>query len=152
MRAIDFSPLFRSTVGFDRMSRLLDTAMEQAERSENYPPYNIEKTGEDAYRITLAVAGFSQDDIEITAQENQLVVKASHDAEADNEKQFLHRGIAGRAFERTFQLADHIRVVSAEMENGLLHIALEREIPEALKPRTIEVKAGAGQKWLGKAA
>jgi molecular chaperone IbpA len=152
MRTIDFSPLFRSTVGFDRMSRLLDSAMEQAERVDNYPPYNIEKTGEDAYRITLAVAGFGQDDIEITAQENQLVVKGGHDADADKEKQFLHRGIAGRAFERIFQLADHIRVVNAEMENGLLHIALEREIPEALKPRKIEVKKAAGQKWIGKAA
>lgn len=152
MRAVDFSPLFRSSVGFDRMSRMLDTAMQQAEHVDNYPPYNIEKTSDDAYRITLAVAGFSQDDIEITAQENQLVVKASHNAEAEQEKTYLHRGIAGRAFERSFQLADHIRVVSAEMENGLLHISLEREIPEELKPRKIEVKATGGQKWLGKAA
>jgi molecular chaperone IbpA len=152
MRAIDFSPLFRSSVGFDRMSRMVDAAMQQAERVDNYPPYNIEKASDDAYRITLAVAGFSQDDIEITAQENQLVVKASHNVEAEQEKTYLHRGIAGRAFERSFQLADHIRVVSAEMENGLLHISLEREIPEELKPRKIEVKTTGGQKWLGKAA
>lgn len=151
MRTVDFSPLFRSTIGFDRMSRLLDSAFETAEHVDNYPPYNIEKAGEDAYRLTLAVAGFSKEDLEITAQENQLVVRGKmHDD--GQERRYLHRGIAGRAFERTFQLADHIKVANADLENGLLHIVLEREVPEELKPRKIEIAGKGGQKWLGKAA
>jgi molecular chaperone IbpA len=151
MRAIDFSPLFRSTIGFDRMSRLLDSAMETADHIDNYPPYNIEKTGDDSYRLTLAVAGFSKDDLEITAQENQLVVRGKMRDDGE-ERRFLHRGIAGRAFERTFQLADHIKVVDADLANGLLHIELAREIPEALKPRKIEIASKGGQKWLGSKA
>jgi molecular chaperone IbpA len=151
MRTFDFSPLFRSTVGFDRMTQLLDAAMQGADHANGYPPYNIEKQGDDNYRITLAVAGFGVDDVEITAHENRLVVSAKSRADDDDEKRFLHRGIAGRAFERTFQLADHIRVKAADMENGLLHIELEREVPEELKPRRIEI-AGAGPKAIDRKA
>ena len=124
MRTFDFSPLFRSTVGFDRMTQLMDAAMTRPEQSDGYPPYNIEKQGDDKYRITLAVAGFGRDDIDITVKENALVIsgKAGTDAQ---EKAFLHRGIAGRAFERSFQLADHLVVKGADMENGLLHVELE---------------------------
>jgi len=141
MRTFDFSPLFRSTVGFDHMSRLVDAAMQSADNTDGYPPYNIEKSGEDAYRITLAVAGFTRDHIEITQKENTLVITGrAHDE--DETRVYLHRGIAGRAFDRSFQLADHIKVDSAALENGLLTVALVREVPEALKPRTIEI-AGA---------
>lgn len=140
MRTYDFSPLFRNTVGFDRMARLLDTALEAQEMgSDAYPPYNIEQHGENAYRITMAVAGFGDDDIEITQKENAVLV-AGKRADADAEVTYLHRGIAGRAFERRFQLADHIRVDGARLVNGLLHIDLVREIPEEKQPRRIEVK------------
>lgn len=139
MHTFDFSPLFRSTVGFDRMTQLMDTAMKGADSSDGYPPYNIEKQGDDKYRISLAVAGFGPDDIDITAKENTLVVQGKN-KDGDSKQNFLHRGIAGRAFERSFQLAEHIRVTGADLENGLLHIDLEREVPEALKPRRIEIK------------
>lgn len=142
MRTFDMTPLFRSTVGFDRMSRFLDSALQADEASVSYPPYNIEKTGETAYRITMAVAGFSQDDLEITATENTLLVKGSRPSETKGE--FLHRGIATRAFERRFQLADYIKVTGARMDNGLLHIELAREVPEEMKPRTIAIEAGNG--------
>lgn len=145
MRTFDFSPLFRSTVGFDHISRLLDDAWAAAEQADNYPPYNIEKVGEDRYRITLAVAGFGQDELEVTAKENTLLVKGRMKDESGT-RAYLHRGIAGRAFERTFQLADHIRVVGAGLENGLLNVELEREVPEELKPRTIEIKSGDTKK------
>jgi molecular chaperone IbpA len=137
MNTFDFSPLFRSTIGFDRLTRLLDTAS-QVDAGSAYPPYNIEATGENAYRLTMAVAGFGSDDLEITAKESALVVtgKAQKDEEG---KQYLHRGIARRAFERRFQLADHIRVGGASLDNGLLHVDLVREVPEALKPRKIEI-------------
>lgn len=138
MRSYDFSPLFRSTVGFDRMTQLMDAAMRGADHADGYPPYNIEKHGEDKYRITLAVAGFRPEDVEIVAQENTLSIRGKAEAAGD-ERQVLHRGIAARAFERKFQLADHIRVTDAEMEHGLLHVSLEREVPEALKPRRIEI-------------
>lgn len=143
MRTYDLSPLFRSTVGFDRLSRLLEHAMTADDASVSYPPYNIEKLGEDAYRITMAVAGFGPEDLDITAQQNSLVVtgKAKKEQEAG---QFLYRGIAGRAFERRFQVADFIKVTGANLENGLLHIELVREIPEAMKPRTIKIEAGTG--------
>lgn len=144
MRTFDFSPLFRSTVGFDRMPQLMEAAMKGADQSDGYPPYNIEKQGDDSYRISLAVAGFGPDDIEITAKENTLVVQGRIKSE-EGEQAYLHRGIAGRAFERSFQLAEHIRVVAADLENGLLHIDLEREVPEALKPRRIEI-SGNGPK------
>lgn len=140
MTSFDFSPLFRSTIGFDRLTRLMDTAG-QIDSGSAYPPYNIEATGENAYRLTMAVAGFGSDDLEITAKEGALVVtgKAQKDEEG---KQYLHRGIARRAFERRFQLADHIRVAGASLDNGLLHVDLVREVPEALKPRKVEIATG----------
>jgi molecular chaperone IbpA len=151
MRSFDFTPLFRSTVGFDHLSRLLDDAMATADAADNYPPYNIEKSGEDAYRITLAVAGFGPDDLEVTARESTLAVRGRLKDEPEA-RAYLHRGIAGRAFERRFQIADHIRVAGADLENGLLHIDLVREVPEALKPRTIEIQVAGQPKRIGKAA
>ena len=151
MRTFDFSPLFRSTVGFDRMTQLMDAAMQGADRSDGYPPYNIEKQGEDKYRISLAVAGFGPDDIDVTAKENTLVIQGKTKADDDGNN-YLHRGIAGRAFERSFQLAEHIRVVGADLENGLLHVDLEREVPEALKPRRIEISTGSPKSIEQKAA
>lgn len=138
MRAIDYSPLYRSTVGFDRLFSLLDN-MAQPDTSQSYPPYNIERTGEDSYRITMAVAGFSESDINIEAKQNALTVTAEKTETEDDTKEVLFRGIAARAFERRFQLADHVEVVEASMENGLLHIDLVREIPEAMKPRKIAI-------------
>ncbi len=141
MRTFDLTPLYRSTVGFDRLANILDQVM-SADVSQNaYPPYNIEKTGADAYRITLAVAGFAEDELSIEAREGQLVV-TGRKAEAEEKASVLHRGIATRAFERRFQLADHVRAVEAVTENGLLHIDLVREVPEALKPRKIEIARG----------
>jgi len=151
MRSFDFSPLFRSTVGFDRMTQLMDTAMTRPEQTDGYPPYNIEKQSDNKYRITLAVAGFGPDDIDITVKENSLIVSAKAEA-ADKERTFLHRGIAGRAFERSFQLADHLVVAGAEMENGLLHVDLERIVPEELKPRRIEISNGGRKTIEQKAA
>jgi molecular chaperone IbpA len=141
MRTFDLTPLFRTTVGFDRMDQLLNAAMQLETKASTYPPYNIARAGEDAYRITLAVAGFAEADLDITVQEHRLTVtgKSGEDAET---LEYLHRGIAGRAFERRFQLADHIKVTGARRENGLLHIELAREIPEALKPRTIAIATG----------
>jgi molecular chaperone IbpA len=143
MRTVDFSPLFRSTVGFDRLSRLVESALSADESSVSYPPYNIEKTGEDAYRITMAVAGFGPDDVEITAQANQLTIVGKAQPKEGEKGQYLYRGIAGRAFERRFQLADHIKVTGAELVNGLLHVDLVREVPEVLKPRTIKIESKA---------
>lgn len=142
MRPYDLSPLFRSTVGFDRLSRLIEHALSTDETANSYPPYNIEKTGDDAYRITMAIAGFGPEDLEMTALPNALVVTGKAKKEQDG-GQFLYRGIAGRAFERRFQLADYIKVVNASLVNGLLHIDLVREIPEAMKPRTIRIEAAA---------
>jgi molecular chaperone IbpA len=138
MRNYDLSPLFRSTVGFDRLARLVDSATRADDVA--YPPYNIEKLGEEAYRVTMAVAGFADDEIDITVHENTLTVtgRAKPEAEA---AQYLHRGIARRAFERRFQLADHIKVQGAALANGLLGIDLVRQVPEALKPRKIEIAA-----------
>ena len=140
MTTFDFSPLFRSTIGFDRLSQLLDQAL--VDEGSSYPPYNIEKTGEDAYRITMAIAGFGEDDLNIVAQENMLVV-SGRAKPSDEKTEFLYRGIAGRAFERRFQLADHIKVVGAQLVNGLLHVDLVREVPEAKRPRSIKVESGA---------
>ncbi len=151
MRTFDFSPLFRSTVGFDRMTQLMDTAMTRPEQTDGYPPYNIEKQSDNKYRITLAVAGFGPNDIDITVKENSLIVSAKAEA-ADKERTFLHRGIAGRAFERSFQLADHLVVGGADMENGLLHIDLERVVPEELKPRRIDISNGGPKTIEQKAA
>ncbi|HXV23348.1 MAG TPA: Hsp20 family protein [Alphaproteobacteria bacterium] len=138
MRTYDLSPLFRSTVGFDRMMRLLDSASRVDESAPSYPPYNIEKTAENAYRITMAVAGFSADELSLSVQEGVLTVTGKA-AKEEEPKQFLHRGIARRAFDRRFELADHIQVTGADLANGLLHIDLVREIPEAMKPRTIKI-------------
>lgn len=140
MRTYDLSPLFRSTVGFDRMTRLLEAAL-KADEGGGYPPYNIEKVGEDQYRVTLAVAGFRAEDLEITALPNQLVVKGRQEQDGEGTT-YLHRGIAGRAFERHFHLADHIKVTGADLRDGLLHVDLVREVPEAMKPRIIPI-AGA---------
>lgn len=142
MRTVfDFSPYRRSTVGFDRLFDTLEAAARGEGAGTNYPPYDIEKTGEDAYRITLAVAGFAEDEIELTAQQNSLVVSAKKAEAAANDegKHFLHRGIATRAFERRFQLADHVRVTGANLVNGLLAIELVREVPEAMKPRKVAI-------------
>lgn len=153
MPTFDLSPLFRSTIGFDRMSRLLDAAMRADESAPSYPPYNIEVMGEDAYRITMAVAGFGESDISITAQENSLVISGKL-AKADEERKFLYRGIAGRAFERRFELADHIKVAGASLQNGLLHVELVREVPETMKPRSIKIDTKAAKPTVieGKAA
>jgi molecular chaperone IbpA len=148
--ALDFSPLFRSTIGFDRLSRLLE-ASTLSDPGVAYPPYNIIKLDEDNYRITMAVAGFSDKDIEITAKENQLIV-AGRIVEREEQKEavYLHRGIAERAFERRFQLADHIRVVGAAIENGLLTVELIREIPEQMKPRRIDITSNGTKTIAGK--
>jgi molecular chaperone IbpA len=144
VRNLDLSPLFRSTVGFDRLDKLFDTAFREAARDLSYPPYNIVKKGENQYRVSMAVAGFGEDDLEIVAHENVLTVKGQIQ-EQEKEVQYLHRGIAQRAFEHRFQLADHVKVVGAKLTNGLLDIELERQVPEALKPRKIEIGAGAAQ-------
>ena len=137
MQRLDFSPFYRSTVGFDRLFSRLDTLV--AEDAKSYPPYNIERTGEDTYRVTIAVAGFSSGDIAIETKENSLQVKGSRASGADNKREFLHRGIAERAFELRFQLAEHVEVSGASLENGLLHIDLKRELPESKRPRQIEI-------------
>lgn len=147
MRNLDLSPLYRSTVGFDRMAGMMDQLMAGDAPAPSYPPYNIEKTGENAYRISIAVAGFGEDDLNIEVKDLSLTVTAKK-AETDGEDKpvYLHRGIAERGFERRFQLADHVRVSGAELVNGLLHIDLVREVPEALKPRTIAIKSTASDK------
>ena len=142
MRNLDFSPLYRSAIGFDRMANLLDSMMATEQNQPSYPPYNIELTGENNYRISMAVAGFSQDELDIQMDQNKLTVTASKSDEKV-EKNFLHRGIAARNFERRFQLADHVKVVDAKLEHGLLHIDLVREIPEAMKPRKIQINGGS---------
>jgi molecular chaperone IbpA len=142
MRTFDFAPLYRASVGFDQIADMMDRVLSDNVPTSSYPPYNIEKTAEDAYRISIAVAGFSADDLGIEVKENALVVTARK-PDAKAEKSYLHRGIATRAFERRFQLADHVRVNGASHEDGMLHIDLVREVPEALKPRRIEiVRAG----------
>ena len=136
----DFAPLFRTAIGFDRLARLVDTAAEAA-ATPAYPPYNIERIGEDAYRLTMAIAGFGPDDIELVVKDNTLVV-SGRIAEEGTKGEILHRGIAGRAFERRFVLADHIVVDGADLKNGLLHVGLKRVVPEALKPRRIAIGSG----------
>jgi len=149
MRNYDISPLLRATIGFDRMFNMLDTANRLDEGAPGYPPYNIEKAGEDAYRIVMAVAGFGEADLEVTAKENSLVVLGKREkSEAARDQAgagYLHRGIAARAFERRFDLADHIRVTGARIENGLLTIELVRELPEAMKPRSIAIESVAAK-------
>lgn len=142
MRTFDLAPFYRSTIGFDRLFNLLDQT--SAEAAPGYPPYNIERTGDNAYRITVAVSGFSQNDLTIVAKENTLTIKGEKASGDNREKsEVLYRGIAARAFERVFQLADYVQVKNASLENGLLHVDLVREIPEAKKPRTIAISTGS---------
>ena len=145
MRNFDFSPLYRSAIGFDRMANLLDNLARTEQNQPSYPPYNIELTGEDKYRITMAVAGFDQAELTIEVNQNNLTVSANKAAETE-QRTYLHQGIAARSFERRFQLADHVQVQSANYENGLLHIDLQRIIPEALKPRTIPIGVQTSEK------
>ncbi len=140
MRTIDFSPLYRSVVGFDRMASLLETAA--ADASSGYPPYNIERTDENAYRIDVAVAGFRPDELSVEVKENLLTVQGRKTAN-ENAKTYLHRGLAERDFERRFQLADYVLVTDADLADGLLSISLKRELPEALKPRQVPISVGA---------
>jgi molecular chaperone IbpA len=144
MDRFDFSPLFRSTIGFDRLTRLVDAATRVDSAALAYPPYNIEKTGEDAYRLTMAVAGFAPEELDITVQENSLLVTGKAKKDGD-ESRYLHRGIARRAFERRFSLADHIKVVGASLRDGMLHVDLAHEVPEAAKPRKIEIGSAQPQ-------
>lgn len=138
MRTLDLAPLYRATVGFDRIADLMDRALTADVAQPTYPPYNIEKTADDAYRISIAVAGFAPDELSVEVKDGALHVAARKSAE-QTEKTYLHRGIATRAFERRFALADHVRVTGAVHENGMLHVDLVRETPEALKPRRIEI-------------
>src|SRR5258708_18615009 len=143
MRQFDLTPFYRSTVGFDRLFATLDQLVGGPDNGQTYPPYNIEKTGDDAYRVTLAVAGFGEEDLAIEAKENTLTIKGEKKETAENAGEVLYRGIAGRAFERRFQLADYVEVKGASLQNGLLHVDLVREIPEAAKPRSIKIANGA---------
>jgi len=143
MRTFDLAPLYRSTVGFDRLFSMLDQVAGFEGSGSTYPPYNIERTGENAYRITVAVAGFSESDLSIEAKENTLTIKGEKQAKTEEKKgEVLHQGIAARAFERVFQLAEHVEVRGAALENGLLHVDLVREVPEAMKPRQIPIGNG----------
>jgi molecular chaperone IbpA len=137
MTTVDFAPLFRTAIGFDRLARLVDTAA-SGQEAQTYPPYNIEKTGDDAYRLTMAVAGFRPEDLDITVKDNTLFV-SGRVANEGQKAEILYRGIAGRAFERRFVLADHIVVEGADVQHGLLHVGLKRVVPEALKPRKIAI-------------
>ena len=140
MRTFDLSPLYRSTVGFDRMFSLLDQVTGGGDGASTYPPYNIERTGETAYRITVAVAGFAESDLALEVKDNVLLIRGSKEnRENERQSEVLYQGIAARAFERRFQLADHVEVTGASLENGLLHVELVRQIPEAQKPRRIEI-------------
>ncbi len=153
MRTLDLSPLFRASVGFDSLTRVFEAATRVDNATFSYPPYNIAKSGDDTYRITFALAGFSENEIDIQVENNTLTVsgKVSQDKDATT---YLHRGIAGRSFERKFELANHIQVTGARMENGLLHVDLKREIPEALKPRRIAINGNTApaEKQISQAA
>ncbi len=148
----DFTPIFRSTIGFDQVGRVLDAVLTTQESVPNYPPYDIERTDQNDYRITMALAGFGEKEIEVTQQDNVLTVKGRRPEKADDNVRFLHRGIASRAFERRFTLAEYINVKSASVENGLLSIELQRELPEEKKPRTIAINGGSGLKRLARKA
>ena len=141
MRTLDFAPLYRATVGFDQIADLMDRVLADTTTAPSYPPYNIEKTADDAWRISIAVAGFSDEELGVEVRENALIVSAKK-AKEDEKRTYLHRGIATRAFERRFALADHVRVTGASHADGMLHIDLVREVPEALKPRRIEIASG----------
>ena len=145
MRHIDFAPLYRSTVGFDRLFDLLDSVPGFDAGPTAYPPYNIERLSDNEYRITMAVAGFGEDELNVDVKEQMLTVRAEKKAE-DKQRQFLHRGIAGRSFERRFQLADHVEVKGADLKDGLLHVDLVRNVPERLKPRSIAIGNGKATK------
>ena len=138
MRGFDFAPLHRASVGFDQIADMMDRVLTNDVAQPSYPPYNIEKTSEDGWRISIAVAGFSEDELNVEVRENSLIVKAKKASE-EAEKTYLHRGIATRSFERRFHLADHVRVIGAGHVNGMLNIDLQREVPEALKPRRVEI-------------
>lgn len=142
MRPVDLSTLYRSTIGFERLANLLDSMSSGSESDGGFPPYNIERLAENEYRITMAVAGFGRDEIKIEAKDTSLVVRGEKTAD-DKSRQFLHRGIAARSFERRFQLADYVEVKAADLENGLLHIDLVRNLPDRMKPRTIPIGNGA---------
>ncbi|HFD16675.1 MAG TPA: Hsp20 family protein [Rhodospirillales bacterium] len=142
MRNFDLTPLMRSTIGFDQLDKLFDAAFRETTRDTSYPPYNIVKLDQDKYRITMAVAGFGEEDLDITVQDNVLIVKGQMKNREEG-VEYLHRGIAQRAFEHRFQLADHVRVVGANLENGLLNIDLERVVPEQSRPRKIAIKTNA---------
>jgi molecular chaperone IbpA len=152
MRTFDLAPLYRSTVGFDRLFSMLDQ-VSGFDASSTYPPYNIERTGENAYRITLAVAGFAENDVSIEAKQNTLTIKGEKQAKTDEKKsEVLYQGIAARTFERVFQLAEHVEVKGAALENGLLHVDLVRQVPEAMKPRRIAIGNGNAKVLESKAA
>ena len=138
MTTFDFSPLYRTSVGFDRLASMMSSATRQ-DQGNSYPPYNIRTMGEDHYQITMAVAGFSEDDLDITTEHTRLLITGERADEVEEAGEYLYRGIATRSFERRFNLADHVKVVNASLENGLLHIDLERELPEAMKPRSIKI-------------
>ncbi len=140
MRTLDFSPFYRSSIGFDRMADLLNTVSQSETKQNSYPPYNIVLTGDDTYRITMAIAGFSESELDIQVEQNVLSVTGKK-PESNEPKEYLYQGIAERSFERRFQLADHVRVEDAQLEHGLLHIDLIREIPEAKKPRKIAINS-----------
>lgn len=143
MRTFDLSPLFRSTIGFDRFGDLIDTALRGEDNAPSYPPYNIEKLSDDDYRIVLAIAGFREEDVNITVQENQLTISGRHQEKVSGkEANYLHKGIATRSFERKFSLADHVKVTGAGLADGLLTVSLVREVPEAVKPRMIPINGG----------
>jgi len=144
MTTFDFSPLYRTSVGFDRLASMMSSATRQ-DQGNSYPPYNIRTTGEDHYQITMAVAGFSEDDLDITTEHNRLLITGKRADETEEQGEYLHRGIATRSFERRFNLADHVKVVNASLENGLLHVDLEREVPEAMKPRTIKISKSSAR-------
>ena len=150
MVTFDFSPFYRSTIGFDRMARLLENSARLAEIDNGYPPFNIEAVGEDRYRVTLAVAGFSLDELDVAVRDNALRISGKHREEAEG-VQYLHRGIAGRSFDKTFRLADHVKVENAWLDNGLLTIDLVREVPEEMKPRSIAINAGAPEGFVSRA-
>lgn len=150
MTRYDLSPLFRSTVGFDRFARLLDSLPDTLETAHSYPPYNIEADGEDRYRISMAVAGFKEDMLTIEVADNLLTVTGTS-PQSENETRYLHHGIAGRNFVSKFNLADHVKVTGANMADGMLTIDLKREVPEEMKPRTIEIKKSEPKSFLGRA-
>jgi len=138
MTTFDFTPLYRTSVGFDRLASLMSSANRQ-DQGNSYPPYNIRTMGENHYQITMAIAGFAEADLDITTELNRLVITGKRADESEEKGEYLHRGIATRSFERRFNLADHVKVVAASLENGMLHIDLERELPEAMKPRKIKI-------------